>query len=102
MTAPASAPAQAISGMAQGRAKDADAARPPAPGETRRPNGRLGNEHFEHLALRALPEAAAAGNDSHMKLNGLGLSFLARRLVTFDFPNHTLYLKRPGVRSLIF
>jgi hypothetical protein len=26
--------------------------------------------------------------------NAIGLPFLARHLVTFDFPNHTMYLKR--------
>ena len=79
-----------------------DPTRAPSSGEMRRPNGVLGNEHFQHLALHALPAAATTGNDLHLKFNGLGLSFLSRRVVTFDFPNHTLYLKKPSARSLIF
>ena len=79
-----------------------DATRAPSAGEKRRPNGALGQALFQHLALHELPAQAQAGNDLHMKFNGLGLSLLARRTVTFDFPNHTLYLKHPSVRSLIF
>lgn len=79
-----------------------DATRAPSAGETRRPNGVLGQARFQHLALHELPAQAQAGNDLHMKFNGLGLSLLSRRTVTFDFPNHTMYLKHPSVRSLIF
>jgi hypothetical protein len=74
----------------------------PAAGEVRRPEGVLGGEHFSHLALRGLDLSALTDGDRHMKFNGLGLSFLSRRVVTFDFPNHTMYLKHPSVRSLIF
>ncbi len=33
--------------------------------------------------------------------DGIGLSFLARHLVTFDFPKHTLYLKRTSANRLV-
>jgi len=35
-----------------------------------------------------------------VKGDGIGLHFLARHLVTLDFPNHTLYLKRQSVGPL--
>ena len=35
-----------------------------------------------------------------MKSDGLGLEFLARHLVNFDFPKKTLYLKRTSIGPL--
>jgi hypothetical protein len=32
--------------------------------------------------------------------DAIGLNFLARHLVTFDFPNHTLYLQRQSIGPL--
>jgi hypothetical protein len=34
------------------------------------------------------------------KYNGIGLRFLARHLVTFDFPKRTMYLKRTSIGPL--
>jgi len=50
----------------------------------RSPSGKFGGETYPEMALR---EAKAAAD-------GIGLRFLSRHLATFDFPNHTLYLKR--------
>ena len=33
----------------------------------------------------------------NVESDGIGIDFLARHLVTFDFPNHTLYLKRQSI-----
>ena len=48
------------------------------------PSGKFGGESYTDLNLR---EAKVASD-------GIGLRFLSRHLVTFDFPNQTLYLKR--------
>ena len=36
-----------------------------------------------------------------IQINSLGLRFLARHLVTFDFPNETMYLKRTSIGPLM-
>jgi hypothetical protein len=56
----------------------------PANGEVRAPNATLGGETYSDLL--SLGEYA----DS----SGIGLTFLSQHLVTFDFPNRTMYLKR--------
>ena len=33
----------------------------------------------------------------NVQSDGIGIDFLARHLVTLDFPNHTLYLKRQSI-----
>jgi hypothetical protein len=53
------------------------------------PNGVLGKERYAKLDL------GGDGGD-----NLLGLSFLARHLVTFNFPKETMYLKRTSVGPL--
>lgn len=58
------------------------------------PNGALGPETYPALNLRGVDPQLFAGGDAHIKLNGIGLRFLARHLVTLDFPEQTLYLKR--------
>ncbi|MDB6064409.1 MAG: hypothetical protein JWR26_617 [Pedosphaera sp.] len=59
-------------------------AKPPANGEVRAPNAVLGGETYSDLL------SVAENGDS----NGIGLWFLSQHLVTFDFPNRTMYLKR--------
>lgn len=60
----------------------------------REQSARAAGEHFEHF-----PKCVWGGN-SYTDLsvadggNALGLGFLARHLVTFDFPQRTMYLKR--------
>ena len=53
-------------------------------GEARWPNGRFGGELYPFVSLEEKPFPSDA----------IALRFLARHLVTLDFPGHTLYLKR--------
>jgi hypothetical protein len=69
----------------------------PAPGETRSPDGTLGEEIYHDLKLSRLERIR---HDSHTRLNMIGLHFLSQNLVTFDFPNRTMYLKRTSERPL--
>jgi hypothetical protein len=39
--------------------------------------------------------------DINLTLNGLGIQFLSRNLVTLDFPQKTLYLKRTSFGHLV-
>ncbi|HTV40930.1 MAG TPA: hypothetical protein VMF08_10160 [Candidatus Sulfotelmatobacter sp.] len=61
------------------------------------PNGVLGRQRYPALDLRGVDPRLLAGGDSHIKLNGIGLRFLARHLVTLDFPEQTLYLRRTSI-----
>jgi len=67
--------------------------KPPASGEVRSPQGTLGGEKYPAIFL--------SGDGSEHKIglpdNGIGLHLLARHLVTFDFPNRTMYLKRMSI-----
>jgi hypothetical protein len=63
----------------------------PLAGETRAPKGVLGGETYRDITYLN-PETLCVG-DPARELNGIGLYFLCRHLVTFDFPNHILYLK---------
>jgi lipoprotein NlpI len=56
----------------------------PTNGEAVSPDGVLGGESYHHILLA----------EEDFDFCGLGLLFLSRHLVTFDFPNQTLYLKR--------
>jgi hypothetical protein len=62
----------------------------PAKGEARSPNGFFNGEKYPLVDLHR----------ANVKGDGIGLHFLARHLVTFDFPNHTLYLKRQSIGPL--
>jgi hypothetical protein len=73
-------------------------ATPPPVGETRSPSALLGGEPYPDVLLSA--ELLSTG-DPPRQVNGIGLRFLARHLVTFDFPNHTMYLKRTSVGPLV-
>jgi hypothetical protein len=63
----------------------------PARGEIRFPKGKLGGEIYRDLELS---ELAPSDHDSHVRFNTIGLHVLSQNLVTFDFPNRTMYLKR--------
>jgi hypothetical protein len=52
--------------------------------EARVPDARFFGENYPQVALY----------EKDVESDGIGLSFLARHLVTLDFPNHKLYLKR--------
>jgi hypothetical protein len=63
----------------------------PAKGEIRSPDGLFGGETYSNVSLRNV----------NVRSDGIGLNFLARHLVTLDFPNHTMYLKRTSVDPLV-
>lgn len=56
----------------------------PEKGRTRSPDGMFGGETYPQTALKV----------EDVESDGIGLLFLARHLVTLDFPRQTLYLKR--------
>ncbi len=58
-----------------------------------------GETYSNVLDLRGLGASVAESGD-HTIANGLGLHFLARHLVTLDFPNRTMYLKRTSALPL--
>jgi hypothetical protein len=57
---------------------------PPPTREARSPNGRFGGETYRDVSL----------DENNVESDGIGLRFLARHLVTLDFPNRMMYLKR--------
>ncbi|HEY1787162.1 MAG TPA: hypothetical protein VGJ73_03360 [Verrucomicrobiae bacterium] len=65
-----------------------------AKGQVHSPDGTLDAEIYPALNLRGVDLTLFSTGDDHIKLNGIGLRFLARHLVTLDFPEQTLYLKR--------
>lgn len=76
-------------------------AQAPASGEVRSPKGVLGGETYPDIDLHGLDAKLFASGDMHITVDGIGLHFLARHLVTFDFPKQTLYLKRTSIGPLI-
>ena len=64
-----------------------------ADGEIHSPDGKLGGEIYHDLDFRVLDAKLISTNDPLNSLNGIGLRVLAQNLVTFDFPNRTMYLK---------
>lgn len=69
-------------------------------GEARSPFGKLGGQTYSKLDLHGLNPVLYSGSDEHIQFNGLGLHFLSRHLVTFDFPDLTMYLKRVSADAL--
>jgi hypothetical protein len=59
----------------------------PTNGESRRPYGRFGGKTYPLFSLCA----------ENVESDGIGINFLARHLVTLDFPNHTMYLQRQSI-----
>jgi hypothetical protein len=72
----------------------------PAPGETRSPDGVLGGETYRGLDLHGTDEKSALRNDVGVAFNGIGLRVLSQNLVTLDFPEQTMYLKRISEQAL--
>jgi hypothetical protein len=70
-----------------------------ADGETRAPEALLGGETYPDV-IYLNPELLSLGVPPR-PFNGIGLYFLSRHLVTFDFPNHTMYLKRTRVGPVV-
>lgn len=56
----------------------------------------LGGKTYTNVFIDQCPAITAKGRTYY--LNAIGLPFLARHLVTFDFPSHTMYLKRCDIR----
>jgi hypothetical protein len=73
----------------------------PADGEVRSPNAVLGGETYPDIYLDRLDEKSLVSDETNIQYNGIGLRFLARHLVTLDFPKRTLYLKRTSTFALI-
>jgi hypothetical protein len=69
-------------------------AAPLAPGEVLLPNATLGGRIYHDVELRGVNKKLLHTGDTHIRFNGIGLLFLARHLVTLDFPDETLFLKR--------
>jgi hypothetical protein len=63
---------------------------PPARGEARSPDGLFGGEKYPLISLRM----------KRVESDGIGLRFLARHLVTLDFPKQTMYLQRQSIGPL--
>ncbi|HLX69661.1 MAG TPA: hypothetical protein VKV04_08555 [Verrucomicrobiae bacterium] len=68
--------------------------KPPHSGQSRYPKGVLGGETYPELDLERLDENTLSSGDLHTGYNGIGIQFLSLHLVTFDFPERTMYLKR--------
>lgn len=62
----------------------------PGKGEARLPNGAFGGEKYPLVSLRRID----------VESDGIGLRFLARHLVTLDFPRQTMYLQRQSIGPL--
>ena len=62
-------------------------------GEVRCPDGMFGGERYPFVSLDEQPFPFPS--------DGIALRFLARHLVTLDFPRHTLYLKRTSIGPLL-
>ena len=73
-------------------------AAPPASGEVHSPIGTLGGEMYHDLELAGLQKSQL---DNHTRFNTIGLHVLSQNLVTFDFPERTLYLKRTSDSPLL-
>jgi len=63
---------------------------PPVKGETRSPYGLFGGEKYPIVSLQRID----------VESDGIGLRFLARHLVTLDFPKQTMYLQRQSIGPL--
>ena len=61
--------------------------------EVRFPNAVLGGTVYTNVNLDGLQQKLFSSGDPHLRLNGIGLSFLSRNLVTLDFPQKTMYIK---------
>lgn len=75
-------------------------ATPPMPGLVRAPNGVLAGQIYTNLDLHGVDPRLLTSGDTHIKFNGIGLQFLGRHLVTFDFPQQTVYLRRADVQTV--
>jgi hypothetical protein len=63
---------------------------PAVRGEARSPNGLFGGEKYPIVSLQRID----------VESDGIGIRFLARHLVTLDFPKQTMYLQRQSIGPL--
>jgi len=73
----------------------------PADGEARSPNGVFGGATYPEIWLDRLDAKSMIRDETNIQYNSIGLRFLARHLVTLDFPKRTLYLKRTSRLPLV-
>jgi hypothetical protein len=66
-------------------------AAPPARGQAHSPNGLFGGEKYPLVSLQR----------KDVESDGIGLRFLARHIVTLDFPKQTMYLRRQSIGPLL-
>lgn len=76
-------------------------AAPLASGQVRFPDAILGGTVYTNVNLEDLRPKLFSSGDPHLKLNGVGLSFLSRNVVTLDFPRMTMYLKPVSIGPFI-
>jgi len=65
------------------------------------PNAVLGGTVYTNVNLDGLQPKLFSSGDPHLRLNGIGLSFLSRNLVTLDFPRRTMYVKRVSIGPFV-
>jgi hypothetical protein len=68
-------------------------AAPPLTGQVHFPRAILNGYVYTDVNLVGLKAKLFSSGDPHLKLNGIGLTFLSRNLVTLDFPHRILYIK---------
>jgi hypothetical protein len=69
--------------------------------EVRFPNAVLGGAVYANVNLDGLQPKLFSSGDPHLRLNGIGLSFLSRNLVTLDFPHKTMYIKPVSIGPFV-
>jgi Aspartyl protease len=70
-------------------------------GEVHSPNAVLGSLAYTNVVLAGLETNLYSSGDSHLLHNGIGIDFLSRNLVTFDFLQKTMYLKQISIGPFI-
>lgn len=76
-------------------------AAPPIKNDARFPDATLGGTVYTNVNLDGLQPRLFSSGDPHLRLNGIGLSFLSRNLVTLDFPQKTMYIKPVSVGPFV-
>ena len=74
---------------------------PPFHSEVRFPDAVLGGSVYTNVNLQGLQPNLFSSGDPHLKLNGIGLSFLSRNLVTLDFPHKAMYIKPVSIGPFV-
>ncbi len=59
----------------------------------------LDGDRYPQVNLLPLKKNLFLSGDLGLTLNGIGLEFLSRNLVTLDFPNRIMYLKRASITA---